>query len=293
MVRRISEKTALYAEFVKFEHTLFALPFAFSAMVLGCASWPQLWTLVWVLMAMVGGRTYAMGVNRLADAHIDKLNPRTQNRPLPSGRISWLEGGLLTLGGLAILVAATFQLPILCVRLLPVAWVILTLYSFMKRFSFASHFVLGLALGSSAIGGWLAVTGQWSWIAVLFGAAILFWVAGFDIIYACLDVHFDRQTGLYSVPAQFGVGIGLCVSRLCHMLTVALLITTGLFLPNLSGMYWLAVLLTAMMLVYEHQLVHDRELSRVNEAFFNVNGLISLSVMVLVVVDRLIFLSSP
>ncbi|MCA9788985.1 MAG: putative 4-hydroxybenzoate polyprenyltransferase [Cyanobacteria bacterium HKST-UBA06] len=290
-VQAIRQKTVLYSEFVKLEHTLFALPFALSAMVLASRAWPDPATVFWVIVAMVGGRTYAMGVNRIADAALDAQNPRTKDRPLPSGRMDEGEAWTLMLSGLLVLILAVTFLPPICFALLPVAWWILTMYSFTKRFSYLSHAVLGLALGASAIGGWLAVEGQWSWMAVLFGLAVLFWVAGFDIIYACLDTRFDREVGLQSVPARFGIPTALLISRLCHGAALLFLVLTGWqVVGHLSGMYWLAVLLTTMMLIYEHQLVKESDLSRVNEAFFAVNGLISMAMFLMIILDRILLL---
>ena len=175
-----------YAELVKFEHTIFALPFAMSAMLLATqpGHWPNIMTVFWILLAMVGGRTYAMAANRLIDAKIDGDNPRTQNRSIPAGRVKKAEAIAITLLAAALLVFATFQLPLICQQLLPLAFIILTVYSFVKRFSSMAHLVLGVALGSSAVGGWLAVSGDLTLEPVLFGFAVVFWVAGFDIIYA-------------------------------------------------------------------------------------------------------------
>lgn len=283
-----------YAELVKFEHTVFALPFALSAMVLatGWGQWPPAATVLWILLAMVGGRTYAMGLNRILDARIDAQNPRTQSRGLPAGRVKLVEAWLLTLGAGALLTGATFQLPILCQQLLPVAFLVLTVYSLMKRFSSLCHLVLGLALGCSAIAGWLAVTGSFNGgLPVVFGLAVLFWVTGFDVIYACQDVDFDQRQGLHSLPAWLGVAMALGLSRVFHTSTVLCLVAFGLWYsaswhPMGLG-YWLAVLLTAGMLVYEHRLVKPDDLSQVNEAFFTVNGRISVSVFFLVLADKL------
>ncbi len=281
------QKLKLYADLVKFEHTIFALPFAMSAVLLASASqWPSFQVVLWVILAMVGGRTYAMGLNRIIDHEIDGRNPRTQNRTLPAGRMKRAEAWMLTLLSLALMVLATAQLPVLCLYLLPLAIAILSVYSYIKRFSNLCHFVLGLALASSAIGGWIAVTGTMTLPAILFGLAVLFWVAGFDMIYACQDTDFDRKAGLYSVPASFGVAHALTFSRACHVLTVICLSLVGWWL-GLGIFYWVAVALTAGMLLYEQSLVSETDLSRVNEAFFNVNGIISVGVFLLILLDKL------
>ena len=196
--RSLMSRLGEYADLVKFEHTIFALPFALSAMLLAAPAnaWPSPLTVLWVVLAMVGGRTYAMGLNRLIDAHIDGQNPRTQNRSIPAGRVSHKEAWMLILSSAALLIFAAFQLPVICQQLLPVAFIFLTIYSYMTLFSPLAHRVLGVALGSSAVGGWLAVTGQLTWLPVFFGFAVVFWVAGFDIIYACQDYDFDQSAGL-------------------------------------------------------------------------------------------------
>lgn len=282
-----------YGELVKFEHTIFALPFALSAMLLATppGQWVSVPTVIWILLAMVGGRTYAMGLNRLIDAHIDGLNPRTQNRAIPAGRVQKKEALLLVVASALLLIFATFQLPMLCRQLLPVAFAILTVYSYMKLFSPLAHLVLGLALGSSAVGGWLAVTGTLDWLPVLFGLAVTFWVAGFDIIYACQDYDFDRNTGLKSIPVALGIHQALWVSRLLHGATVLLLVSFALLSQQAGWPFWLAILMTAGMLLYEHALIRgDHQspirLEKVNEAFFTVNGRISLGVFLLVLLDK-------
>ncbi len=290
--RSFTGRLAEYAELVKFEHTIFALPFALSAMVLATpgSQWPSLWTVLWVVLCMVGGRTYAMGLNRLIDAQIDGQNPRTQNRSIPAGRVQKKEAWVLILGSALLLVLAACQLPVICRQLLPVAFLILTIYSYMKLFSPLAHLVLGVALGSSAVGGWLAVTGLLTWQPVAFGFAVVFWVAGFDIIYACQDYDFDQEAGLKSIPVALGLSSALVVSRLFHIFTIGLLVLFALGHP-VGLFFWLAILITAGMLIYEHWLIRGDahspiRLEKVNEAFFNVNGRISLMVFLLVLADK-------
>lgn len=290
-LNRVSE----YADLVKFEHTIFALPFALSAMLLASPphQWPSPVTLLWIVLAMVGGRTYAMGLNRLIDARIDGQNPRTQMRSIPAGRVSHREAWMLILLSAGLLIFATCQLPLICVQLLPVAFLVLTIYSYMKLFSPLAHLVLGVALGSSAVGGWLAVTGELSWLPVIFGWAVVFWVAGFDIIYACQDYGYDRSAGLKSIPVALGLPQALMVSRVFHGLTIGLLVLFALLYPSTSIFFWVAVGLTGGMLVYEHWLIRGdgREpicLEKVNEAFFNINGKISLGVFLLVLLQKVL-----
>jgi 4-hydroxybenzoate polyprenyltransferase len=286
-------RLAEYADLVKFEHTIFALPFALSALLLAspAGQWPAWQTVFWVVLAMVGGRTYAMSLNRLIDANIDGKNPRTKNRSIPAGRVSRREAWLLILLSAGLLVFAAWQLPLICRELLPVAFLILTVYSYMKLFSPLAHLVLGVALGSSAVGGWLAVTGQMSWLPVIFGWAVVFWVAGFDIIYACQDYGFDREAGLHSIPVAVGLQQALRISRACHLATVILLSLFAWLYPHATAFFWLAVALTAGMLVYEHGLIRGDarmpiRLENVNEAFFTINGRISLGVFLLVVMQK-------
>lgn len=270
--QRVLEKTRHYAELVKLEHTLFALPFVGSAVLLAVPAnqWPALDALAWVLGAMVGGRTFAMGLNRLCDNRIDSKNPRTQQRPLCSGKVKPVEAWTLTLGALVLMVVSVWQLPVICIQLLPVALVILTLYSFMKRFSFLCHWVLGLALGSSVIGGWVAISGEWSWLGFLLGLAVLWWVSGFDILYACLDAEFDRQQGLFSVPATFGIPRALLISRVCHGLAVICFSGFGFYyfaMPSTAGLFYQGLVVGLGLLLWKEQtMVKADDLSAVSEA---------------------------
>ena len=275
-----------YLELVKFEHTVFALPFALSAVLLASyPAWPDPATVGWVIAAMVGGRTYAMALNRLLDARFDAQNPRTADRAIPAGRVTHREGWLLTLAALALLIGATFQLPVLCQWLLPIAIGFLTLYSLMKRFSAAAHLVLGLCLGSSAIAGWLAVTGQWSWWALGLGLVVMLWVTGFDLIYACQDVDVDRRLGLHSISAWLGIPAALRLSKLCHMLTVLGLGWLWLAYPFAGWPLWLSWLGMASFLAWEHHLVKPDDLSRVDVAFFTLNGWVSVLVLISVILN--------
>jgi 4-hydroxybenzoate polyprenyltransferase len=279
-----------WADLVAFAHTVFALPFALSAVVLASApQWPPLVTVLWVVLAMVGGRTYAMGLNRLLDAHYDQANPRTANRGIPAGRVSRGQAWGLTLAALALLVWATCQLPMLCVQLLPVAVVLLSVYSLMKRFSASAHLVLGLCLGSAAIAGWLAVTGVWSWWAFGLGCAVACWVAGFDLIYACQDVDFDRRMGLHSVPAQWGIPAALQISKVCHGLTLAVMALLWAVYPYTGWPMWLALGLMGAFLVWEHQLVTPQDLTRIDKAFFTLNGWISMLILASVLLTRWLY----
>jgi 4-hydroxybenzoate polyprenyltransferase len=275
-------------EMIKFEHTIFALPFALAGMLMANNSGiPDIKTIILVLFSMVGGRTAAMSLNRLIDADIDKANPRTKDRAIPSGKIKKISAFILAAIGFIVLTAATFQLPSLCIKLLPFAIGILVLYSYTKRFTSFSHFVLGGALGAAATGGWIAVSGELTIPAVLWGFAVLFWVAGFDIIYAIQDIDFDRENKLFSVPAKLGVKRSLLLARLLHLLTVIILLLISFIYPQ-GYFYYLAILFVAVMFVYEHSLLKEDDLTKINIAFFNVNGYVSIVVFLFVLLDKIV-----
>ena len=273
------KRLAVYLEAVKFEHTIFALPFAYLGMALAARGLPTLAQFIWVTLAMAGARTLAMGANRLIDARLDALNPRTAGRALPRGRMSGAEMVALCLASFAVLTISAWQLNPLCLLLLPGAVVVLVGYPYTKRFTWLSHWVLGLADGLAPVGGWIAVTGQLAWEPVVMGLAVGLWIGGFDLIYACQDVDFDRANGLYSVPAQFGIPAALNLSTFSHAATVALFAWLGVSL-GLAWPYWLGLLAAAGLLSYEHTLVKPDDLSRLGLAFFNVNGYIAVVVCV-------------
>ena len=270
-------KTRVLMENVKFEHSIFALPFAYLGMVLAARGLPTLHQFVWITVAMISARTLAMSVNRLADWPEDARNPRTMRRPLPQGLLGGWEVAGFAVTSLAILTFAAWQLNTLALQLLPLAVVILVGYNFTKRFTWLCHFILGLADGGAPFGGWIAVTGTLSWEPVLLCLALGFWVGGFDLIYACQDVDFDRANGLYSVPARFGIAVSLTQARIWHALTILLLAIVGI-LSALSWPYWLGLAVASALLAYEHSLVSPNDLSRLNMAFFNVNGYIAVIV---------------
>ena len=286
-------RIGVYLEAVKFEHTIFALPFAYLGMFLAAAGlpgvgapavgWsggpglPTLAQFVWVTVAMAGARTLAMAANRLIDRHLDALNPRTANRALPLGLMSNREMAALCAVSFAVLAFAAWQLNDLCLQLMPLAVVVLVGYPYTKRFTWLSHWVLGAADGAAPLGGWIAVTGQLAWEPLVLAAAVAAWIAGFDLIYACQDVEFDRRYGLHSLPARFGVAAALRVSSLGHVATVLLLGALGYRLA-LGFPFWLGLAAAAALLVYEHSIVSPRDLSRLNVAFFNVNGYIAIVV---------------
>ena len=268
-------------EMIKFEHSVFALPFALTAALLaaryaGAAhGWPTLRQIFWIILAMVGARSAAMTMNRIADLHYDRLNPRTCARPLVSGALSLRFAWLFALLASTVLVIAAWQLNRLALKLSPLALAVLFFYSYTKRFTTWSHLVLGFCLGMSPAAAWIAMTGGLDPRMLILCAAVTLWVAGFDVLYACQDIEFDKQAGLYSVPKKFGVARALFIARGMHALMVLLLawLAWSFALPWPA---WLGLAVIAGLLAYEHALLKPNDLSRINAAFFTVNGYISL-----------------
>jgi len=265
-----------WGRMVKFSHSVFALPFAGTGAALAAARYGISWRqIVWVVVAMGAARNAAMGFNRLADHAIDARNPRTAGRELPQGALTRGAVWAFT-GALAVLfVFASFRLNSLCGALSPLALAIVFAYSFTKRFTWASHVVLGLALAIAPVGGWLAIAGRFALIPVFLAAAVLFWVAGFDTIYACQDAAFDLKEGLFSIPARFGVPRALALARFFHVLALVAMAGVGLA-AGLHGVYWAGLLVVAAVLVWEHRLVRADDLSKIGVAFLNANGVISV-----------------
>jgi 4-hydroxybenzoate polyprenyltransferase len=272
----------VFFDLVKFEHTIFALPFAYLGMALGAGDWPGWDKFIWITVAMVAARTLAMSANRLVDRELDARNPRTVNRPLPRGLISSQAVAVYAAVSLAVLAVAAWQLNPLCLLLLPGALVFLLGYHYTKRFTWLSHWILGFTDGLAAPGAWVAVRGSiltWAdlpaWLLLF---AVTFWIGGFDLIYACQDVDVDRRDGLHSIPADFSIASALLLARVCHVLAVVLLAGVGLTM-SLGWPFWVGLAVIVAMLVYEHSLVSPRDLSRLDVAFFNMNGYISITVL--------------
>ncbi|MBI3252634.1 MAG: UbiA family prenyltransferase [Candidatus Omnitrophica bacterium] len=273
------KKVKSFLELIKFEHTAFALPFAYLGMILPLRAWPGFGKFFWVTLAMVAARTAAMTLNRLIDLKIDALNPRTKARPSVTGEIPAAVSWAAVAASVLIFFLSAFMLNRLCFQLSFLALFLFSGYHFVKRFSFLSHFALGLVLAIAPMGGWIAVTGAFSWMPVPLAFAVLFWVAGFDILYSLLDVDFDRAHGLHSVPVRFGATHAVRVARVCHALTVFFLIVFG-WVAGLGIIYVAGTLLVAGLLAFEHWLVKDGDLSRIPTAFFNVNGWIGILLFV-------------
>lgn len=280
-------KVRTILEMIKFEHTIFALPFALTSMILAADGMPSLRVMLWILVAMVGARSSAMAFNRIADLHYDKLNPRTANRALPKGAIKLAEVWLFTIVAAGVFVLAARMLNVLAFSLSPVALLVILGYSYTKRFTSLSHLILGLALGIAPVGAWIAVTGRLEFAPMVLSAAVMFWTAGFDIIYSLQDLEFDREQGLFSIPKALGRAKALLVSRLFHLATFGLLIWFGLLL-GLHAVYWVGVGFVGALLYHEQSLVKPNDLSRVNAAFFTTNGVVSLAYFMFSLVDLLV-----
>ncbi len=273
--RQAWSKLRVTLEMIKVEHSVFALPFALTGAMLAEQGWPHWWKVFWIVVAMVGARSAAMTFNRIADREFDARNPRTEKRALPAGHLTLRFAAAFTAVSSALLLLAAWELNPLAFKLSPVALALLLLYSYTKRFTLLSHIVLGMCLGLSPVAAWIALRGDVSWSVVILGVAVTLWVAGFDLIYACQDVDFDRGTNLHSVPKRFGIRVALFSSVALHVLMLALLVIVA----QMSGLGWIALAglaLVAALLAYEHLLVKPSDLSRVNAAFFTINGYISV-----------------
>ena len=274
-------------EMIKWEHSIFALPFALCGAMLAAGGWPTPWQLSWIIVAMVAARSAAMAFNRLADAEIDAVNPRTQTRALPAGVLSRGFVGAFVTVACAVFVLAASQLNRLTLLLSPVALAIVLLYSYTKRFTRWSHLVLGFALGVAPAAAWIAVRGSLDVRILLLTAAVTFWVGGFDVLYACQDYDFDVRNGLHSIPRYLGIGHALLIARLFHatmlLLLIALVLSFHLGALGLAG-----VAVVGLLLAYEHTLVSRDDLSRLNAAFFTMNGVISVVFFLFVAADLLL-----
>jgi 4-hydroxybenzoate polyprenyltransferase len=274
-------------EMIKWEHSIFALPFALCGALLAANGLPGGQQLFWIVVAMVAARSAAMAFNRLADASIDAANPRTQTRALPAGTLTPGFVTLFVIVSCAVFVLAASQLNRLALVLSPVALAVVLLYSYAKRFTRWSHLVLGFALGIAPSAAWIAVRGSFDPRILLLTAAVTFWVGGFDVLYACQDYEFDRQADLHSIPRYFGIGRALWIARFFHVLMLILLI--GLVMTfGLGKLAVVGVIVVALLLAYEHSLVSPTNLSRLNAAFFTMNGVISVVFFVFVAGDLLL-----
>jgi 4-hydroxybenzoate polyprenyltransferase len=281
------EGIRLYLRMIKISHSVFALPFALTSAIIAAGGVPSAYKLFWIIVAMVGARSGAMGLNRLIDRKIDALNPRTRNRELPAGKIKPVEALVFSILSLALLAYAAYMLNPLCFKLSPLAIAIVAFYSYTKRFTWGAHFVLGLALSLAPLGAWIAIRGTFDLEVLPLVIAVLFWLPGFDILYALMDVEFDKQHGMFSMPARFGIGRSLAIARLLHFASWGFLLLNGMVF-DLGVVYWTGLLVAGGLFVYEHSLVRADDLSRLDMAFFNMNGYISVTVFVFTLGDYLL-----
>lgn len=281
-------KLKAFLSLIDIEHTLFGLPFAYLGAIFAAwtvfQSWPSFYSLFWITIAMIGARTAALCLNRIIDVKIDRANPRTAGWILPSGQLAPGMIWAAVFASLFLLLYAAYKLNHLCLYLSPLAVLILWIYSYTKRFTWLCHIILGMAIGMGPIGAWFGITGKVSILPLLIGAAVAFWIAGFDAMYACQDIEFDRQHGLYSIPSRFGEKGALFFSAAFHTLTIVFLILNGIIL-ELGIWYYAGVGMASAILVYQHLIVRPGDLTRVDFASFSVNRYVGLIIFVTALFD--------
>ncbi len=272
-------KIKIMLEMIKFKHTVFAMPFALMGAFLAGRGLPTLWVFFWVVVAMVGARTAAMTFNRIADYRFDAANPRTAKRAIPAGEVSLTESWLMVTVSAALFFFACWMLNPMALTIAPFALALTFIYSLTKRFTWLCHLVLGLALAFSPLGGWVAVAGSLSGYPWVLSLGVLFWVTGFDCIYACMDAEFDREAGLYSMPASLGRHNSFRLAVLFHALAFILFTLTG-YLQDLNFVYYIGIIVTGAALFYQHLVVNPKDLTRIQMSFFSMNGFIALTLFV-------------
>ena len=280
----VLNKIRIFMEMIKFQHSIFALPFAFLGAFLSEMKVPSLITIFWITLAMIGARSFAMAVNRLIDIEIDRRNPRTAGRALPKGLVSVWNVILFSLISLGLFLLAVYNLAPICRYLWPIVVIPFIIYPYTKRVTWLSHFVLGFCLGLAPVGAWIAVTNTLSIDPFLIGAAVLLWVAGFDIFYAIQDIDFDRQHKLYSIPVRFGIKKSLTLTKLLHICSILILSWLGIRL-DLGLFYYMGVFVAGTLLAYENSLIKPDDLSNLNVAFFTMNGVISVVMFFFVAIE--------
>ena len=268
-------RVKIFLDMIKFEHTIFALPFAYVGAFLAAGGLPDLRTCLYILLAMAGGRTVAMGVNRIVDYHFDAKNPRTADRPLVTGAIGRFEAWVMVAAAAAVYFFACANLTPLAFKLSPFILAILVFYSYTKRFTALCHLFLGLGIGITPTAGWIAVQNSISMTPILLSLGVMFWIAGFDVLYACQDADFDRKEGLHSIPAAIGVKRAFAVSTIFHLIAFAAFVAAGLS-AHLSWIYFLGTAVTFVLLVLQRRVITPEDLSRMNIAFFRLNAAISI-----------------
>ena len=276
-----------YFKMIKFEHSVFALPFALMAMVLAANGLPNSHTILWIVIAMVSARTVAMGTNRYVDRFIDAANPRTKNRDLPKGNISANKTLAYTITFTVIYFFSAYMLNRLTLILSPIPIILFVLYSYSKRYTAFCHLLLGISLGLAPIGAWIAVTGSITIVPIIISLAVIFWVAGFDMLYAIQDMDFDRENNLFSIPALIGVRVTLILSKISHIITLIFLVSL-FFNSSLGYIYISGLIIISAFMAYEHSLLSKEDLSKLNIAFFNINAYISVTLGLFTIADILV-----
>ena len=280
----LAKLSAIFTD-IKIQHTVFALPFAVMSAFIAAGGLPKTEKLVWIVMCMVGARSAAMAFNRIIDARFDAKNPRTQGRAIPSGQVDESSYWLFLIAFSLVFIFSAGMLNQLALYLSPLALIIIFFYSLTKRFTVYSHFWLGLAISIAPVGAWVAIREEISFVSLLLGTAVVFWLVGFDILYSCMDVEFDRENNLKSIPQRFGIETALRIAFVSHGLMILFLAVLLQFVDELGILYSGGVIIVAGLLIYEHSLVRPDDLSQINIAFFNMNGIISIGLMLFVIAD--------
>lgn len=277
-----------YGELVMFSHTLFSLPFALIGMIWAAQGLPTKETIFWILIALIGARNGANALNRLVDKDIDKINPRTASRHIPRGIVKSYEAWGITIFCFSIFILAAYKLNPLCFKLTPIALFLFIIYSYTKRFTWACHIVLGIACAGAPVGAWLAVTGQFALPPFILGAVVAFWVAGFDIIYGTQDIEFDRENGLFSIPARFGLNGALFIAKALHFIMILLLIAL-FFIMDMGFIYLIGISISGVLLAVEHHIVSPKNESKMKIASYKINQIISPLILLFTVLDMAVY----
>ena len=285
---KIINKLKEYGKLVMFSHTIFSLSFALVSMVLAAKGLPEISTLIWILVCFMGARTGANAINRVIDAEIDARNPRTAGRQLPKGEMKKTEVIIFTAVCFLVMLFGAYKLNWICLLLSPIALFLMIIYSYCKRFTYLCHLVLGVTCACAPVGAWLAITGELSLVPLFMGAANTLWVAGFDVIYGSQDYDFDRENGLHSIPAKFGVAGALLIAKLFHIVTLLCLLVIGILVPQFGIIYYLGLFLIAGLFIAEYKIVSPTNLTNVNIASYSINQIVSIVLLVFGLADAFI-----
>lgn len=288
ITNKLIKKLKEYGKLVMFSHTIFSFSFALLSMAIAAKGLPKLSTLFWIVVCFLGARTGANAINRVIDAEFDARNPRTAGRQIPKGEIKKGEVILLTSVCFLVMLFGAYKLNWICLLLSPIALFLLIIYSYTKRFTYLCHVILGVTCASAPVGAWLAVTGEFSLVPLIMGAANTLWVAGFDIIYGSQDYEFDKANGLHSIPVRFGVKNALLIAKSFHIITLICLLTIGIMVPQLGIIYYIGLVVIAALFVVEYKMVSPTNLTNVNIASYNVNQLVSISLLIFGLLDAFI-----